>query len=238
MADPTGDPTNGTGCRCHYIFHPAVASNCMDISRRKFAATALAGTGVAVAGCLNSNSGNVEGELELEGESALPVPVAGDPDADVTVMVFKDFGCPGCARYTEEVYPDIKSSYIEPGDIRYEFRDYPIPSDEEWSWKIAGAARSVQDQGDDEAFWQFEENIYGEFGNYSLEVIESIANDAGVDGEQVVTDTEDGAYRDELETEQERAQDAGIKGTPSVFVDGEQIEPSYNSIESAIDDAL
>ncbi|AHF99171.1 disulfide bond formation protein [Halostagnicola larsenii XH-48] len=211
----------------------------MDISRRRFAATALAGTGVAVAGCLNSNSGNVEGELELEGESELPVPVAGDPDADVTVMVFKDFGCPACAKYTESIYPDIKSTYIEPGDIRYEFRDFPIPSSDEWSWEIASAARSVQDQGGDEAFWQFEENIYSEFNDgYSLEVIESTANDAGVDGEQVVTDTEDGAFRDELETEKERASNAGIEATPSVFVDGEQVEASYDAIESAIDDAL
>lgn len=213
----------------------------MDISRRRFAATALAGTGVAVAGCLNSNSGN-DGEFELEGESALPVPVAGDPDADVTVMVFKDFGCGACARYTLEdelnVYPRLKEAYIDPGEIRYEFHDFPIPANEEWSWEIASAARSVQDQGGDEAFWQFETNIYEAFNNYSIDVVESVANEAGVDGEQVVTDTEDGAYRDELETERERAKNAGIEATPTVIVAGEQVELSYDSIESAIEDAL
>ncbi|SFS76559.1 DsbA family protein [Halostagnicola kamekurae] len=215
----------------------------MDISRRKFAATALAGAGVAVAGCLNSNSGN-GGEFELEGEPALPVPVAGDPEADVTVMVFKDFGCGACARYTLEdelnVYPRLKESYIDPGEIRYEFHDFPIPANPDWSWEIASAARSVQDQGGDEAFWQFEENIYAEFTDgYSLDVIESTANDAGVDGEKVVTDTEDGAYRGELETERERAKNAGIKATPTVIVDGEQVEdPTYDPIESAIEDAL
>ncbi|KDE58987.1 hypothetical protein EL22_00945 [Halostagnicola sp. A56] len=214
----------------------------MDISRRRFAATALAGTGIAVAGCLDSNTGNIDGEFELEGESALPVPVAGDPDADVTVMVFKDFGCGGCARYTLEdelnMYPRLKESYIDPGEIRYEFHDFPIPANPDWSWEIANAARSVQDQGDDEAFWQFETNIYEAFGSYSLDVVESVANEAGVDGEQVVTDTEDGAYRDELETEKERASNAGIEATPTVIVDNEQVELSYDSIESAIEDAL
>ncbi len=207
----------------------------MDISRRTFTATALTTGAVAVAGC----SGSSEDDIALEGESELPVAVAGDPDADVTVMVFEDFSCGGCRSFKQNVYPQIHDAYIEPGQIRYEHRDFPRTIGDEWSWQIAGAARSVQDRGGDDAFWDFTENIYGEFDDYSLEAIERVADEAGVDGSEVVDDVEDERFRDELEAEADRAEDAGVSATPTVVVDGQTVdEPTYDDVESDIEDSL
>ncbi|GAB7017893.1 DsbA family protein [Halostagnicola bangensis] len=208
----------------------------MDISRRTFTATALTSTAVAVAGCFGSSAD----EIALEGDSELPIAVAGDPDADVTVMAFEDYGCGGCASYKTNVYPDIKAAYIDSGQIRYEQRDFPIPADDEWSWEIASAARSVQEQGGDDVFWEFTENIYTHFGEYSLDDVRAVADDVGIDGEQVVEAVEDGRFRDELEAEKERAEDAGVQATPTVVVDDQTVdEPlSYDDVESDIEDAL
>ena len=205
----------------------------MEFTRRTFVATGLASAGVAgLAGCLGGDGGIV-----LEGEPALPVPVAGDPDADVTVMDFGDFSCPGCGTYKLQIYPFIEESYVEPGLIRYEHRDFPIPAGD-WSWAVAGAARSVQDREGDEAFWDFTSEIYTHLGEYSYERIETVADDLGFDGEEIRQDAEEGVYRDDLETERERASDAGVDSTPTIVVDGEEVETSLEDIQEAIDDAL
>lgn len=222
----------------------------MTPTRRGFLATAGSVAALSVAGCLGSDGGNPDDgagnggdEFELPGEDVLPVPVAGDPDAGVTVMAFEDFACPHCRQYKAEVYPELKQSYIEPGEIRYEHHDFPIPVDSEWSWGIAGAARSVQDQAGDEAFWAFAERIYDHQGQYSNGVVAEVAGtvDEVVDGEvepdAVVTDVEDGTYRGDLESERERGIEAGVESTPTIVVDGRTVDPLFDEIQSAIEDA-
>ncbi|WP_254767706.1 DsbA family protein [Salinilacihabitans rarus] len=209
----------------------------MDISRRAFAKRAAATTAlVGVAGCIGDGD---DDEFELSGDDVLPPAVAGDPDADVTVMAFEDFSCPHCAQYALGVYPRIEAAYVDPGHVRYEHRDFPIPVDETWSWAVAGAARSVQERGGDEAFWPFVSEIYEHLGDYSYETIAAVADGVGVDGEAVAADAEEGAYRDDLEAERGRGADAGVEGTPTVVVDGEVTENyEWETIESAIEDAL
>ncbi len=203
----------------------------MRVTRREFVATGIASAGIAgLAGCL----GDDEGGVVLEGEPALEVPVVGDPDADVTVMVFEDFSCPACRDFKLNSFPVLEEAYIEPGSIRYEHRDFPIPAGD-WSWQVASAARSVYDNEGNDAFWAFTSRIYEDLGEYSYEGIEAAADELELDGERVRRDTEEERYRDELETERERAADAGIGGTPTVVVDGEVVE---EDIIETIDDAL
>ncbi|MCU4925043.1 DsbA family protein [Halobacteria archaeon AArc-dxtr1] len=217
----------------------------MTPTRRTVLASAAGTAGLALAGCLgDDDTGETGSEITLDGEDILPVPVAGDPDADVTVMVFEDFSCGGCRSYKQNVYPEIRDSYIDPESIRYEHHDFPIPVDDMWSWGIAGAARSVHEQAGDEAFWAFTELIYDHQGQYANEairtVVEEINNDGGygIDDDTVITDVDEGTYRDDLETERDRAHEAGVEGTPTVVVDGQLVESSLGAIESAIEDAL
>lgn len=205
----------------------------MKLTRREFAATtAIAGVGLA--GCLGDDGD----DIVLEGEDALPVPVAGDPDADVTVMVFEDFACGGCQQFKLQIFPVLEEAYMEPGLIRYEHRDRPLSGTGEWSFPVAGAARSVQDQEGDDAFWEFASEIYTYLGEYSYDRIETVADDLGFDGEQVRRDAEEGTYEEELAIERDRAADAGVNSTPTVVVDGSTVELSLEEIQEAIDDAL
>lgn len=207
----------------------------MNVSRRAFLGTTVAGVGGGLAGCLGSDS------IELEGDDVLPVPVLGDSDADVTVMVFEDFTCPACAQFKRQVHPQLVGQYADPGHIRYEHRDLPIPVDEQWAYAVASAARSVHDQAGDEAFFAYAGEIYGyQNAGYSLDAIETAAADlpVDVDAEAVRADAEDEAYREELEAEAERGADAGVEGTPTVVVNGAEVEPSLSGVTEAIDDEL
>ncbi|MFP9191736.1 DsbA family protein [Natronosalvus vescus] len=212
----------------------------MSLTRRRFAAL-TAGTTLGLAGCLggDDSGGNGNGDGDgIDEDALLEIPVAGDPDADVTVTVFEDFGCGGCAQYKTRMFPDIEEAYIEPGQIRYEHRDFPIPVQEPWSEAVASAARSVHEHEGDDAFFAFTNEIYTYHGQYSYEVIEEVATDLGFDGEQVRTDAEEISYKEGLEAERAYGERQGVEGTPWVIVDGDRVETSVPSIVAAIDEAL
>lgn len=194
----------------------------MRLTRREFAAAAAVGA----AGCLADGTETVE---------SLPTPVAGDPDADVTVTVYEDFGCGGCQHYQLRIAPAIKEEYVDPGLIRYERRDFPIPASD-WSWPVASAARSVQDHEGDAAFWEFTDEIYRHLGRYSYDLIEAVAGELGLDGERTREAAEAETYRPVLEDDRERGEEIGVRATPTILVDGRPVETTISDVDGAIAD--
>ena len=62
--------------------------------------------------------------------------VSGNPDAKVTMIEYASLTCPHCARFNEEVMPELRKNYIDNGKIRYVFRDYPLDN-------LAAAAAAI-----------------------------------------------------------------------------------------------
>jgi len=206
-------------------------------------ATGALGT-VALAGCAgdgDSGDGSPTNTATTEQpapEQQLPRPVAGDPDATITVASFEDFACPHCATYSLDVLPQIWSEYVEPGEIRYEWYDFPIPVDEQDSWQAAAAARSVQ-AADSGAFWPFVELVFENQLSLSLDRYESLANEVGVDGATVRQETAAEKYQPTVRYDRNLGIEREVRATPTVVVDGEPFEaPGYEELQAAIDDAL
>jgi len=87
-------------------------------------------------------------------------PVIVDPEADVVVQAFGDFTCGHCATYKLEHFPTIREEYIDPGEVRYEHWDFPIPVNETWAVPVASAARGVGARQGAEAFFSFASTAY------------------------------------------------------------------------------
>ncbi|MFB6069313.1 MAG: DsbA family protein [Halobacterium sp.] len=209
----------------------------MVTTRRAYLA-GVAGA-VGLAGCLGGGSSGANG-CEIDDEpvvESLPSPVLGDPDADVTVMVFEDFACPHCATFSLEVLPRLRESYTDPGTIRYEHHDLPIPVDEKWSWKAASAARGVQDEVDDDAFFEFAHALFENQGDYSMSLVTDLANEAGAPGCAIQADAVNETYRPVVEADRQYAVELGADGTPAAYVNGESVDPTYGAIADAIDAA-
>jgi len=211
-------------------------------SRRAF----LAGSVVAVtasAGCLGGGGASEAPELgEIaptstpDTDGTLPAPVAGDPDADVTVAVFEDYACSHCATYSMEVFPQIASEYLEPGTIRYEFHDFPIPVDETVSWQAANAARAVQANAGSQAFFEYSEALFANRSTLGPSTYADLSDT--VDGGTVREAATDRTYDRTVREDRQRGLDRGVGGTPEVFVDGSKVEgASYDAVSSAIEAA-
>lgn len=203
-----------------------------DTTSRRALLTAGGATALTVlAGCSDSDSDVTSDEMD-DG----PRPALGEESAPVTVTVFEDFGCPSCRQFKLQATPVIVQRYVEPGDVRYLHADFPIPVDEAWSYPVAGAARAVFEAAGNEAFWAFASNVYEHQGNYSLDAIESVAEEVAGVGNEARSAADEGTYRDAVEADRERGESWGVSGTPSVFVDDEQVE--LDAIEENIESRL
>src|SRR3989304_5780121 len=67
-------------------------------------------------------------------------PGFGDPNAPLTMIEFSDYECPFCKTFFEETLPQIKSTYVDTGKLRFVYRDLPLPFHEPAASKEARPA--------------------------------------------------------------------------------------------------
>src|ERR1700761_7618503 len=99
------------------------------ITRRAFTA-ALSLTGLAALTSFSPLRFISEALAQSASDVAKPVSLPdmaiGPADAKVTITEFASMTCPHCAAFNAEVFPKIKSEYIDGGKIRYIFREFPL----------------------------------------------------------------------------------------------------------------
>ena len=99
------------------------------ITRRVFT-TMLSLTGLAVAAGLSPLRLITEAMAQSASDVAKPVSLPdmalGPDNAAVTITEFASMTCPHCAAFNAEVFPKLKSEFIDTGKIRYIFREFPL----------------------------------------------------------------------------------------------------------------
>jgi protein-disulfide isomerase len=185
-----------------------------------------------------SQSGGGGGDTSLEGVAqvnkelaAIPQEgsVLGDKKADTTVVEFGDLQCPVCKAFSEQVAPDLVSSQVKPGKVRYEFRQFAIIGPE--SDFAAKAALAAGKQG---RFWNFTQVFYRNqgienSGYVTDDFLTSVAQGAGVpDIGQWNKDRADPRLDDVIAKDKAEAEKLGFTGTPSVLVEGPKGNKAVN----------
>jgi len=225
------------------------------LSRRRALRVAGMATAGLLAGCTGSadedGAGGAEetdtsgGETDTTDER-LPAPVKGDPGAAVTLAVFEDYACPHCADYNVEGFPELAAEYVDPGEIRYEHRDLPIPVADPGSFQAANAARAVQDRHGDDAFWMYSTALFersGEIPGGAPDLFAAIADEQGHDGDAIRAAAVDRDYEATVQADREEAVELGVEATPSFVLDGEIVASGYGSdtvdeVSTALEEAL
>jgi protein-disulfide isomerase len=207
-------------------------------TRRRF----LVGLGTtaltAAAGCLSSPRDPGD---QAAGQP-LSVPTKGDPEAAVTVTTYEDIGCPHCQTYQTDVYPAVEREYVDPGRIRYEFRDLVLPADGKRSWEAASAARAVQDRAGTDAFWSYLDALFANQSSLGPDTYETVADDMDLDGAAIREAGTNQAYDETVSHYTDEAKESGIDSTPTVTVDGTTVDwgdeiaadPVLDAIEAAL----
>lgn len=214
----------------------ADATTTSQLSRRALLALSV-GTLGSLAGCSVPFLGGPD-PPECTGDqiTELPAPATGPEEAPVTVAIYTDFDCPHCRDFFTEAYPSVRDQ-IPADTARFVYHDFPIPVSE-WSYPVASAARAVQDAHSEAAFWEFSERAYRNDAEYSIEVLEQIAQETETDPETVRHAAEQLPYCQLLKQEREHGSDRGVEGTPTIFVNDQKLEaPSADELTGAITNA-
>ncbi|MFB6226645.1 MAG: DsbA family protein [Candidatus Paceibacteria bacterium] len=172
-----------------------------------------------------SDAGSDTGSGTGSGDSSAPASVGDDPvmgqeDAPVTVVKFTDLGCPFCQRWHKNTLPQIKSNYVESGDVKVVYKDAPIPQLHPGAPKAHAAANCVYENSGAEAFYKFADVLYNNQGQFAkstsnTDALVSLASDAGYDIESCLKNND---YQSEIDEDKQEARAAGLKGTPHFVV--------------------
>jgi protein-disulfide isomerase len=138
--------------------------------------------------------------------------VHGDKNSPVTLVEFADYECPYCQKIT----PELQKLEKEYGDrLAVVYKDFPLPM-HHTSQKAAEAARCAGEQG---KFWEYHDVL---FYSKQLQVAElkAHARVLKLDGDRFDKCLDDGAETAPVKKDLEEAQQLGLTGTPSFFVNG------------------
>ncbi len=61
----------------------------------------------------------------------------GDPEAPVELIEYASLTCPACAQFHENVYPQLKSAYIDTGKVHFRFREVYFDLPGLWAGMLA-----------------------------------------------------------------------------------------------------
>lgn len=164
-------------------------------------------------------------------------PRKGPEGAPVEVVVFQDFQCPHCATFAESVAPRLEREYVDSGDVAYYAMDFVVIGPE--SERIAQVGECVRRQSD-EAFWAFETAAFRSQSSLDEARAISLALEytGGIDEQELRACVDDDRGLDAVRADVATAQELGLRGTPSVLVDGEQVDATYAGVAAAIGAAL
>ncbi len=155
---------------------------------------------------------------------SLPEMAIGDVKAPVTIVEFASMSCPHCAAFEQNVFPRVRSNYIDTGKVRYVFREFPLDI------KAASAsvlARCIAN-GNAEKYFGAIDTLFKQqdaLMTQTKETMLSIGRQAGLDDKGVEDCVGDQSAMDKLSADETfAAKELKVDATPTFFINGEMVK--------------
>ncbi|PSL00587.1 protein-disulfide isomerase [Murinocardiopsis flavida] len=165
----------------------------------------------------------------------------GDPGAPVVLIAYSDYRCPFCATWVRDTQPELVEDYVENGELRIEWREFPYLGAESRTLAIGARAAAEQD-----GFWDFHAAVYAaqrdvkDAGPDLPERMARIADKAGLDADRFTEDLADEELAADVDADFAEGQRIGVSGTPAFLVNGDPVMGAQplGEFTAAIDRAL
>jgi len=147
-------------------------------------------------------------------------PSLGSPDAPVVIVEFADFQCP----YSKEasfMIRELAAKY--PQDVYFVYRDFSLTDLHPFAEMAAQAGECAQDQG---KFWEYHDKLFQNQTDVSEESFLMFARELNFDVESFEECLNSGRYANEIREDYQAGLDAGVRGTPTFFINGNRIAGS------------
>ncbi|HRW06832.1 MAG TPA: thioredoxin domain-containing protein [Caldilineaceae bacterium] len=163
----------------------------------------------------------------------------GDPEAPIVVEAYEDFLCPHCREWTESVENQLRSSYIKEGQVRLVYHTFPLEGFAPGSRLAAQAAYCAAAQN---YFWPYHDNLFavqtrGQSA-YTIEELISYAGTLGLNERDFTQCMSSMANAQDIAETVNEGVNRGVTGTPSVFINGENVQSDWGTVQTTIDNLL
>jgi protein-disulfide isomerase len=168
-------------------------------------------------------------------------PAEGDmsmgPDtAKVTVIEYASASCPHCAAFYKDVFPALKTEYIDTGKIKFIFREFPHNDPALAAFMVARCAPKEKYFPLVDVFF----NTQDEWLKDPLAGLNKIAQQAGFTKESFDACMKNEAVAKAILEVRKTADGLGVTGIPTFFINGEVLdgETTIEIMRSKIDPLL
>ena len=175
-------------------------------------------------------------------------PSRGPKSAKVIAVNFDDFECPFCSRMHQTLFPEI---YKEYGDrVIFIYKDDPLSEIHPWAIHAAVDANCLAAQNPD-AYWDFADYIHANKREVDIEKTSAARFDAidkitMLQGQKHNLDVVKlqacvkAQKEDAVRSSMKEAEDLGVNGTPSLFINGQKLDGAVpiDEVRAALDAAL
>jgi protein-disulfide isomerase len=153
-------------------------------------------------------------------------PFMGAAGAKVTLVEFSDFMCPYCATASRYIKLSESANHTT---ARFVFRHYPLDAscNRRVSTNVHPGACLLAESGvcaaEQNKFWQYHDIAFETKGDISRDRVQGIAADIGLDVKAFNSCLDSGRGLKVVQEDIEAGINAGIRGTPALFVNGRRL---------------
>lgn len=165
----------------------------------------------------------------------------GSADAPVKITEYASFTCPHCATFHANVWPQLKSEYVDTGKVQFTYREVYFDRYGLWAAMVARCGGEMRYFGIvDMLFKQQQEWASSNDPNVVVANLRTIGKAAGLDDASLNACLKDGAKAEAMVAHFETNMQAdGIEGTPSFIINGEKhSNMTFDDMKSIIEAAL
>jgi protein-disulfide isomerase len=199
------------------------------------AAIALAGFGPAPETPATPLKVDPPTQAELLRAGPLGDRAIGSPNAPVTVIEYASLTCPHCRKYHAEVFPKVKSAYIDTGKVRYIVREFPIG-------RTAGAAAIINRCAPAEKYFFLLDAFLARQPEWVAQEVRRDALYGVAKSSRMSRETFDKCLSNQTIIEgltevKQRGRQFGVFGTPTFFVNGKKAQGaiSFDEMKALIE---
>lgn len=152
---------------------------------------------------------------------ALPDMVLGKDKAPITIVEYSSLTCPHCAAFEENVFPMLRSKYIDTGKVRFISRDFPL------DLKAAAAAMLARciAAGDASRYFDALAMLFQQqdaLVQHTVETLKDIGGHFGMSEQDIDACEKNQEQLDKLSADQKFAfEQLKVDATPTFFINGE-----------------
>ena len=158
----------------------------------------------------------------------------GDIKAPLLLIEFGEDENEGCARANEVVKKLLKQYE---GDIKFNFRHFPLIQYHQRSHKASEAAVAALQEG---KFWEMHNMLFENRQNLGMISLKNYAKEIGLTDKNFLTKMVDSYYGWTVRTDLLEGLNRGIREVPAFFIDGEEIVglPTLKYLSKAVENSL